>query len=81
MSGEAGGNHGFDVLSPEGKDYLKDMMFALRFALKNREIMMEKTLSILGAKTLKFINKNHNCADVRDDGTILHRKGATSSFE
>ena len=76
---ECGGNNGFELDSEEGKNYLMDMNFALEFALLNRKIMIDKVLKILWAEQLLFINKNHNCADILDNGHILHRKGATSS--
>ncbi len=76
---ECGGNNGFELDSEEWKNYLMDMTFALEFALLNRKIMIDKVLKILWAEQLLFINKNHNCADILENGHILHRKGATSS--
>ncbi len=78
---ECGWNNWFSLDSKNWRDYLMDMNFALEFALLNRKIMLEKTLKILWAEQEIFINKNHNCADVLPNGEILHRKGATSSYE
>lgn len=63
-----------------GLAYYDDMCFALDFALKNREIMMEEVLLILGLPTSlmdNMINENHNHAEFKDTYRVLHRKGAT----
>jgi tRNA-splicing ligase RtcB len=68
-----------------GQAYLQDMSYCLEFALENRRQMMADTLGLLGLtdgeckRLLKetMINENHNHAVVLDDGTVLHRKGAT----
>ena len=68
-----------------GQAYLHDMTYCLDFALENRRQMMVDTLGLLGfsageCKRLlqeTMINENHNHAVVLDDGTVLHRKGAT----
>lgn len=81
-----------DINSKLGKDYIIDMNFCLSFALKNRELMIEKVLKeisyyILGDKTIsidfaklelkwEFINRNHNHADFKD-WLWIHRKWAT----
>ena len=49
------------------------------YALENRRIMANKVLDIIEADSDKVINKNHNCADIRDSWIVRHRKGATSS--
>lgn len=72
-------NNWFDINSKEWKDYIKDMNWALEFALENRRLMMDKVLKIIWAKELLFINKNHNCADLLWDWLVLHRKWATRS--
>jgi tRNA-splicing ligase RtcB len=68
-----------------GQAYLYDMSYCLDFALENRRQMMADTLGLIGfadgecKRLLKetMINENHNHAVVHDDGTVLHRKGAT----
>jgi tRNA-splicing ligase RtcB (3'-phosphate/5'-hydroxy nucleic acid ligase) len=67
-----------------GQAYLKDMNFALEYALDNRLHMMVKLLEIfnLPVNTIKdVINENHNHAEVLEDGMVLHRKGATPALK
>lgn len=72
------------VLSDLGQAYLKDMQWALQFALENRAVMMGQCLIALGVNHTnttamirgRMINENHNHAVVTKDG-VLHRKGAT----
>lgn len=69
----------FDVDSEMGHAYLKDMNFALSYALENRKIIMSKILKILALEESllkEIVNENHNHAVITDDG-VLHRKGAT----
>ncbi len=69
----------FDLDSEMGEAYLKDMNFALSYALENRKMLMSKVLKILdlNPKLLDgIVNENHNHALVTEDG-VLHRKGAT----
>lgn len=73
-----------DVTTKAGQDYINDMNAALEFALANRKTMIqavqESVDTVLGTTTqqLRFINKNHNHADLRD-GLWIHRKGATQA--
>lgn len=81
------GNYSFDVKTKDGKDYIRDLNFALDFALENRKEMLFITNKILN-KTLGkhfklvfkaegvFINRNHNHAEL-NNGLWIHRKGAT----
>ena len=72
------GHYGFDIESKDGKDYLLDMNCALDFALANRKAMIDTIVSFLNnPKELMFINRNHNHAELLDDGFVIHRKGAT----
>jgi tRNA-splicing ligase RtcB len=63
--------------SEVGQAYVKDMKWALEYALENRRWMLNKCLEAL---TLgphpHIINENHNHAVVKGDN-VLHRKGAT----
>ncbi len=79
---------GLDVNSPLGKEYIKDMNFALNFALENRKRMIQAVLeamneSLGGSESLveeegRFINRNHNHAEFDEtSGEWIHRKGAT----
>lgn len=76
------GHYGFDVNSESGKAYLQDLEFALEFALANRKAMIDNIVAsieeVLGKKILteRFINRNHNHAELKD-GYVIHRKGAT----
>ncbi len=71
-----------------GDQYLRDMQFALDYALENRKIMMEKVLSLFGYKQFnidylirtKMVNENHNHLVV-DGNEVLHRKGATPAHK
>jgi tRNA-splicing ligase RtcB len=63
-----------------GNAYVRDMDFALEYALENRRIMMRTVLEVLGLPEklmARMINENHNHALVSSDGAVLHRKGAT----
>lgn len=80
------GHYGFDISSPIGKDYLLDLEFALEFALENRKTMIEKIIQVIEKSTkskvniTRFINRNHNHAEVLDN-YVIHRKGATHAEE
>ncbi len=70
-----------------GQMYLRDMNYALEYALENRKLMMDELLNILGfsesEKRVLFkgmINENHNHAVLQADNRVLHRKGATESL-
>lgn len=71
----------------EGRDYFRDMMFALDYALENRRRMMaafKQTISDIFPKAsfLQEINIHHNyAAQEKHHGEdfIIHRKGATSA--
>lgn len=81
IKGNIEGYYSFDINSDIGKGYIKDMNSALEFALDNRKRMVEEVIEamreILGnVQTSRFINRNHNHAEVKD-GYIIHRKGAT----
>lgn len=66
-----------------GRAYAEDMDWALDYALENRKSMMIAALDALGFDDpLEFmvgrlVNENHNHATILEDGTVLHRKGAT----
>jgi tRNA-splicing ligase RtcB (3'-phosphate/5'-hydroxy nucleic acid ligase) len=72
--------------SSEADEYLAAMDFALRFARRNRELMMERfseiTCAKAGCRTREPINIHHNyCAKENHFGreVLVHRKGATSA--
>jgi len=72
--------------SSEAGEYLAAMSFALRFAAKNRELMMERFSQIVCRRAHcrigQEINIHHNyCAVERHFGreVLVHRKGATSA--
>ena len=71
----------------EGKDYFRDMQFALEYALENRRRMMavfKETLAeaVPEAEFLQEINIHHNYATIEwhlGKNFYIHRKGATSA--
>jgi tRNA-splicing ligase RtcB len=67
----------FKLDSELGRAYLNDMNFALQYALANRKRMLQKVCDILEVQMNVHINENHNHAVAFDEGTVLHRKGAT----
>ena len=75
MTGEA-----VKIKSEIGQAYLKDMNWALNFALSNRMRMMKESLIALRiyreGLLSGVVSENHNHAVVTKDG-VLHRKGAT----
>jgi tRNA-splicing ligase RtcB len=82
------GAYGFDISSESGKAYIHDMDQALAFALENRETMIYTIVDcikeVLGTKTVgtsRFINRNHNHAEINEAGEVIHRKGATHAEE
>lgn len=76
------GLFGLNIDSVEGRNYLKDLNFALNFALENRLRMIYKVADIIvelcGGDIVAecLINRNHNHAEIKD-GICIHRKGAT----
>jgi tRNA-splicing ligase RtcB len=80
------GHYALDVKSQLGQDYIKDLNFALEYALANRMLMLD-LLDDVFQKIVKaefswpsLINRNHNHA-VEKDGLWIHRKGATHAEE
>lgn len=73
--------------SAEGRDYLRDMRFALEYARENRRRMMERLKEAVaarlpGARFEREVNIHHNyAARERHFGreVWVHRKGATSA--
>lgn len=78
------GHYGLRVDSDEGRDYITDMEFCLKFALENRRQIIDRVLREIyhhigrGGEPVKleFINRTHNHAEFKD-GLWVHRKGAT----
>jgi len=81
------GHWGFDVESQNGKDYIKDLNWALNYALANRKEIMQRVISCIceaaNIPELEYyvdysdlINRNHNHAEEKE-GLWIHRKGAT----
>ncbi|MDD3146268.1 MAG: RtcB family protein [Candidatus Riflebacteria bacterium] len=71
----------------EGLDYIRDMNFALRYALENRSRMMAAVKSVMlemfpGIAFIEEINIHHNYAAHENHfgrNVWVHRKGATSA--
>jgi tRNA-splicing ligase RtcB len=77
------GMHTLDVNSQVGKEYILDLKFALAFALENRKAICHKVIkameSVTGLNIISslVINRNHNHAELNNEGLWVHRKGAT----
>jgi tRNA-splicing ligase RtcB len=83
------------VDSPEGREYIEAMNYALLFASENRRIMKERILNIIfnmvekyaniiGIKIISSANIHHNYANLENhfgENVWVHRKGATSAKE
>ncbi len=73
--------------SREGQNYIRDMNFALRYALENRAHMMAAVKSVMlefcpGIEFVEEINIHHNYASLEHHfgrNLWVHRKGATSA--
>lgn len=73
--------------SQEGRDYIRDMNFALQYALENRSRMMAAVKAVMGdffpeIEFLEEINIHHNYAALENHfgrNLWVHRKGATSA--
>lgn len=71
----------------EGQNYIRDMKFALRYALENRAQMMAAVKTVMagqfpGIRFLEEINIHHNYAALENHfgrNVWVHRKGATSA--
>ena len=75
----------------EARLYRNEMRFCVKFALRNRELMMDRVMDIVGAVTLTskheireepMINIAHNYATMEHHygkNVLVHRKGATSA--
>ena len=83
------GYYGLDVNSQEGKDYIIDLNFALKFALENRKKMMreiEFAMNYFCKGDFEWgdlINRSHNhielCLIDKLGEVWIHRKGATNA--
>jgi len=76
------GNYSLDLSTKAGKAYMADQNIALDYALANREAMVNAIILDIQnqlnrpVQIIKFINRNHNHAELKD-GYVIHRKGAT----
>lgn len=92
ISGRLEGHFGFDINTKIGKSYITDLNFCLEFALENRKRMIDRVYQqiyfyVKGKKSDtidfsvlmdgQFINRNHNHAELNQEGLWIHRKGAT----
>ena len=75
--------------SREGGSYFKEMKYCVRFALANRNLMMDRVKQAIekeipDVKFKDFINIAHNYADIENHygkNVIVHRKGATQAYD
>lgn len=70
--------------SEEGKAYIREMNYAVEFALANRKLMMDRIKEIFEKETIckfdEMINIAHNYARLENHfghNVMVHRKGAT----
>ena len=76
------GHYGLYAMGNDGLDYILDMAFCLKFALRNRAFILESVREAMvkfASGNLKYedlINRNHNHAEFKDN-LWIHRKGAT----
>lgn len=70
--------------SEEGKSYIREMNYAIEFALANRKLMMDRCIdifkSITNCENDEMINIAHNYARLENHfghNVMVHRKGAT----
>lgn len=70
--------------SEEGKSYIREMNYAVEFALANRKLMMDRIKDIFSKETTcefdEMINIAHNYARLENHfghNVMVHRKGAT----
>lgn len=86
------GIYSLEVDSEDGQNYIKDLNFALNFALENRKRMIQSVFTVmfssLNPSSSKedmdpidwtgLINRNHNHAEFHEESSLwIHRKGAT----
>lgn len=76
------GFYPFAVDSFAGRDYINDLNWTLKYALRNRELILQEVVQSIRAYVVggpvsgTLINRNHNHAELKD-GLWIHRKGAT----
>jgi len=78
------GHHALHIESDDGLKYINDLNWCLQYALDNRSSMIrlvEVAINSLGIEGViewgKLINRNHNHAELNNNGLWIHRKGAT----
>ncbi len=67
-----------------GKAYVREMKYAVEYALANRLLMMNRIISLIPADYDDMINIAHNYATLENhfsQNVMVHRKGATSARE
>ena len=72
-----------DVKSELGKDYIQAMNLAGKYAYAGRDMVVNKVLEILGAKSLYEVHNNHNFAWLEEHFGQKYwvvRKGCTPAF-
>jgi tRNA-splicing ligase RtcB len=85
------GAFGLDIQTVDGQNYLQDLNATLDRAVENRETMLNNVKKAIeeqikkggynfNLKVERYINRNHNHAEVKESG-IVHRKGATHADE
>jgi tRNA-splicing ligase RtcB len=73
----------FDIDSALGQDYIAAMSLAGEYAYAGRDVVVEKVLEILGAKSTEMIHNHHNFAwfeKHQGENYWVVRKGCTPAF-
>jgi len=69
-----------DLGTEEGQEYWAAMSLMGEFAAANHECLHNKVLGLAGLGAIGIIENHHNFA-WKEDGMIIHRKGATPAHE
>lgn len=77
------------LYSEEGKSYFQEMQYCVKFALANRELMMDRAKQAMKEEFSDvtfddIINIAHNYASIENHfgkNVVVHRKGATQAYK
>ena len=69
-----------DLNTEEGQEYWEAMNLMGQYASANHECIHERVLGLAGLKEVAVIENHHNFA-WKEEGMIVHRKGATPAHE
>jgi tRNA-splicing ligase RtcB len=66
-----------DMDGAAGQEYVQAMLLMGQYAQANHHIIHDTFLAKSRLKSLAQVENQHNFAEILEDGTIIHRKGAT----